>query len=97
MKSCRRYTFDSRTNNRRDRVKLSSALLKAQMTIEAKIHDKRDARDKRLFDLYIKEQTAYIDDCFSAANYLIDNATLAILEMMDATEDYEYQHGKKDP
>ena len=67
------------------------------MTIEAKIHDKRDARDKRLFDLYIKEQTAYIDDCFSAANYLIDNATLAILEMMSATEDYEYQHGKKEP
>ena len=76
-----------------NRSKLSSALLKAQMTIRAKVEDHREARDKKLLEAYINDHIDYVLDCYDAAALLIANAELAILETMDAAIAYETRFG----
>ena len=75
--------------------KMSSALLKAQMTIRAKIEDRRAARDKKLLGLYIDDHIDYILDCYDSAALMIANAQLAILETLDAAIEYEARYGEK--
>ncbi|MBQ3278628.1 MAG: hypothetical protein IJG94_05645 [Clostridia bacterium] len=78
-----------------NKSKLSSALLKAQMTVRAKIEDHKVARDKKLFEAYINDQIDYILDCYDSAAWLIANAQLAILETMDAVIEYDAKYGEK--
>lgn len=78
-----------------NKSKLSSALLKAQMTVQAKIEDHKVARDKKLFEAYINDQIDYILDCYDSAAWLIANAQLAILETMDAVIEYDAKYGEK--
>ena len=77
-----------------NKSKLSSALLKAQMSIRAKIEDRRAARDKKLLGLYIDDHIDYILDCYDSAALLVANAQLAILETMDAAMEYEARYGE---
>jgi hypothetical protein len=76
-----------------NKSKLSSNLIKAQMTIEAKIAEKKAARDKKHFEAYVEDQVDYIYDCFDLASYLIANAELALLETIDATAEFEAKYG----
>ena len=78
-----------------NKSKLSSALMKAQMTVRAKIEDHKVARDKKLFEAYINDQIDYILDCYDSAAWLIANAQLAILETMDAVIEYDAKYGEK--
>ena len=84
-----------RLKEEENRGKLSSALLKAQMTVRAKIEDHKVARDKKLFEAYINDQIDYILDCYDSAAWLIANAQLAILETMDAVIEYDAKYGEK--
>ncbi len=79
-----------------DRSKLGSALIKAQMTIEAKIQDRKDAKDKKRLEAYMDAQVNYIYDCFEAATYLIADGQLAILETLAAAAEYEERFAKED-
>ena len=74
--------------------KISSALLKAQMTFRAKAEDRKEARDKKLLENYIDDHIDYILDCYDAAALLVANAQLAILETMDAVLEYEERFGE---
>ena len=73
--------------------KLRSALLKARMTVKAKVEDRRDARDKRLLENYMDDEILYILDCYDAAAFLIAEAQLSILEVADALQEYEERFG----
>ena len=76
-----------------NKSKLSSNLIKAQMTIEAKIAEKKAARDQKHFEAYVEDQVNYIYDCFDLASYLIANAELALLETLDAAAEFEAKYG----
>ena len=76
-----------------NRSKLSSALIKSQMTLEAKIAEKKAARDQKHFEAYMEDQVDYIYDCFDLASYLIVNAELAILETLEAASEFEAKYG----
>lgn len=73
--------------------RFSSALLKAQMTMEAKIQQRKEAKDKKHYENYIDEQLNYILDSFESASYLIQNAQLAILETVQAIDEYSAKYG----
>lgn len=73
--------------------KMKSALLKARMTVKAKHEDYVNARDKRLLENCMDDQIMYILDCYDAANLLIADAQLSILEFADALQEYETRFG----
>ena len=75
--------------------KLSTALLKAQMSVRAKTEDYKEARDKRNLERYINDNIDYIMDCYDTAIYLVVNARLAILETLDAAYEYETRFGEQ--
>ena len=77
-----------------ERSKFSSALLKAQMTVEEKIRQRKGKKDKKLFEAYIDDQINYIYENFEAASYLISNAQLAILETVEAIDEYNAKYGE---
>ena len=78
-----------------NKSKLSSALLKAQMTVRAKIEDRMEARDKKLLNRYIANHIDYILDCYDSAALMVANAQLAILETLDAAMEYETRYGEQ--
>ena len=61
--------------------------------IEAKIAEKKAARDQKHFEAYVEDQVNYIYDCFDLASYLIANAELALLETLDAAAEFEAKYG----
>ena len=73
--------------------KIRSALLKARMTIEAHVQDRKDARDKRRIENFIEDEINYILDCYDAAAFLIADAELSILEVADAWQEYDERFG----
>lgn len=85
-----------RIDQEKERGRIASALLKAQMTVEAKIQERRGARDQRLMEMYVADQLDYIDECFGVAAYLVQNGQLALLETLDAVAEFEAKYGKLD-
>ena len=73
--------------------KIRSALLKARMTAKAKHEDRKEARDKKRLERFIDEELLYILDCYDAADLLIADAELSILEVVDALQEYEERFG----
>ena len=73
--------------------KFRSAILKAQMTVEEKIKEHRETKDKRIFEAYIDDQLNYIFENFEAASYLVSNAQLALLETAEAIDEFEAKYG----
>ena len=73
--------------------RIRSALLKARMTIKAKYEDIRDARDKQRIENYLDDQVTYILDCYDAAELLIADAQLSILQVAAALQEYEERFG----
>ena len=73
--------------------KIRSALLKARMTVEAQVQDRMEARDKWHLEHYIGAQLSHIMDCYDSACCLIADAELAMLEVIDATKEYEARFG----
>ena len=73
--------------------KIRSAMLKARMTARAKREDRKDARDKRRLENYIDSEIDYILDCYDAAAFIIADAQLSILEVIDALQEYEERFG----
>ena len=76
-----------------NKSKISSALLKAQMTVRARIQERREARDEKLMTLYIEDHIDYILDCYDSAALMVANAQLAILETLDALMEYDARYG----
>ena len=75
------------------RGKISSAVLKAQMTLEEKVRQRREKKDRKLAEAYIDDQISYIFETFETASYLISNAQLAILETVEAIDEYNAKYG----
>lgn len=75
--------------------KFRSAVLKARMTIEAKVEDHKEARDKRFLEDYMETQLLHIVDCYDTATYLIAEAELSMLELIDVANEYEARFGEK--
>ena len=73
--------------------KIRSAMLKARMTVKAKHEDRKDARDKRRLENYIDDEIEYILECYDAASFIIADAQLSILEVIDALQEYEERFG----
>ena len=73
--------------------KISSALLKVQMTAEERIRQRREKRDKKQYEKYIDEQISEIYDNFESASFLISKAQLAILETIEAIDEYNEKYG----
>ena len=84
---------NARIAGEENKSKMSSALLKAQMNLKARSEDWRKATDKKALEHYIDNNVAYIQDCYETASYLIANAQLAILETVEAAEEYEKRFG----
>lgn len=82
-----------RIADEKNKSKLSSTLLKAQMTIEAKIQEMRDAKDKKNLEKYIDHKVDYVEDCFVTAVYLLGEAQLSMLEALAAAAEYEEKFG----
>ena len=74
--------------------KFSSTLLKAQMTVEEKIRQHRENRDRKQSEAYIDDQIKYIYESFESASYLISNAQLAILETVKAIDEYNEKYAE---
>ena len=85
-----------RIANEEKKSKFNSSLLKAQMTVEEKIRQYREKRDKKQIEAYIDEQINYIYESFETAAYLISKAQLAILETVDAIDEYNEKYGTAD-
>ena len=82
-----------RISNEEKKSKFSSTLLKAQMTVEEKIRQRKEKKDKRHFETYIDDQISYIYENFETASYLISNAQLAILQTVEAIDEYNAKYG----
>ena len=74
--------------------KISSALLKAQMTMEERIRQRKEKKNRKLFEAYIDDQISYISENFETASYLISSAQLAILETIEAIDEYNAKYGE---
>lgn len=59
------------------------------MTLEAKVQDRREAKDKKKLEKFIERKVDYIDDCFASISYLLEDAQLTLLEALSAAEEYE--------
>ena len=73
--------------------RLSSQLLKVQMTIEARIQDRKEAIDKKKLERYMDRKMAQIQDEFASIDYLISDAKLAVLELFSAADEYDLKYG----
>lgn len=85
-----------REASERGKSKMFAELLKAQMTVEAKLQDARDTRDKKRLERYIENQITRTADCYEAALFLIMEAKLASLEALSAAAEYEDRFGTDD-
>ena len=81
-----------RIANEEKKSRLGSALLKAQMTLEERIRQRREKKDQKHFEKYIDDQISYIYENFDTASYLIENAQLAILETVEAIDEYNVKY-----
>lgn len=80
----------------RGKSKLSSELLKTQMTLEAKIQDRKDAHDKKQLERYIEDMIDDAVDSHDAALVLIGNAKLSMLKALSAIAEYEERFGAEE-
>ncbi len=76
--------------------KFRSAVLKAQMTVEEKITEFKEKKDKKMFEAYLDAQINYIIENYETASYLVSNAQLAILETSEAIAEFEEKYGAFD-
>ena len=80
----------------RGKGKLFSEALKARMTVEAKIQDVKEAKDKKHLERYIGEQIDFAADCHAAALILVAEGKLAALEALAAVAEYNEKFGEKE-
>ena len=73
--------------------KISTALLKAKMTHEAKVQDRKDNRDKAFLELYMEDRALTAVDCLDVADYMIANAIVNYLELVEAAIEYNERFG----
>ena len=73
--------------------KIRTALLKARMTAKARHEDFKEARDKSRLEAFMDDEILYILECYDAAAFLIADAELSILEVVDAMQEYEERFG----
>ena len=85
-----------RLKDEKNKGKLCSSLLKTQMTIEAKLDELRDKKDRKMLEKFIEQRADYIDDCFLTAVYMIEEAQVALLEAVVAASEYTERFGKED-
>ena len=76
-----------------EKSKLRTALLKAQMTMEAKRQDRKDARDKAHLEDFMDDRILTAVDCLDVADYMIANALVNMLEFQDAAIEYVERFG----
>ena len=73
--------------------KIRAELLKAQMTMKARMEDHKDARDKKRLENFIDDGILYVANCYEAAACLIADAELSILEVASALKEYDERFG----
>jgi len=73
--------------------KIRAELLKAQMTMKARMEDYKDARDKKRLENFIDDGILYVANCYEAAACLIADAELSILEVASALKEYDERFG----
>ncbi len=81
-----------RLSGERGMSRFSSQLIKIQMKLEAR----KDAVDKKLLERYINGRIAHILDLYDSIDYLISDAKLSLLELLEAMEEYENRFGEGD-
>lgn len=76
--------------------KISTALLKAKMTVEEKADERKDKRDKAHLEFYMDDRIITAEDCLEIADYMIANAYVCVLELLDAAEEYVERFGAEE-
>ena len=82
-----------RLSEERGEGKLAAALLKAQMTIEAKRQQRKDNRDKACLEVFMNDRVANAVESLEMADYLIENAIVNYLELLAAAAEYDERFG----
>lgn len=67
---------------------LASEVIKAQMTMKAKIEDMKLAYDKKKMEDYIDARIAHLADLYDSITYLLADADLTALEAASAISEY---------
>ena len=73
--------------------KLFSQVMKAQMTLEAKVEDLRNAVDKKKLGRYIDNHIIHLADLYDTISFLLTDAELTILETNEALKEYDEKFG----
>lgn len=84
-----------RLKEEENRGKLSSALLKARMTVDAKMQETIDRHDKKQLERYITNRVYHVMDCYDSATLMIAEAELSTLEAMAAVQEYVDRFGQE--
>lgn len=88
-----------RLASERSKSKISSELIKAQMTMDVakeKIQEYKDAVDQAKLAAYIDEEIEYADSCIALSLLAAEEAKLAYLEAVEAQKEYEEKYGTEE-
>ncbi len=77
-----------RIADEKSRNRLASEVIKAQMTMKAKVEDLKNAHDKKKMEDYIDSRLVHISDLYDTINYLLADADLTALELASAVSEY---------
>ena len=75
---------------------LFSQMLKAQMTIKARIEDLKNVRDKNRLEGYIDAHIIHLADLYDTISYLLVDLELTTFETSEALEEYNQKYGEKE-
>ena len=76
--------------------KLSVALLKAQMKLEARVQDRKDQRDKAYLECYMEDRIVSTMDSLEIADYMLANAFISYCELAEAAAEYNERFGENE-
>ena len=73
--------------------RLFGKVMKAQMTVEARVEDLRNALDKKKLERYIDGNIGYLADLYDTISFLLSDAELTALETNEALKEYDEKFG----
>ncbi|MBP3900695.1 MAG: hypothetical protein J6D53_04435 [Blautia sp.] len=76
--------------------RLFSHVLKAQMTIKAKVEDLKNAHDRNQLEGYIDAHLIHMADLYDTISYLLTDLELTTLETQEALKEYDEKFGEKE-
>ena len=84
----------ARINREEGMSKLGSELIKMQMTLEARVQDRKDRKDKAFLEMYMDDRAVAMLECLDMADIMIANALANYIELADAAVEYEARFGE---